>query len=470
MYFTFYFLRPTKIQNIFLRFYFDTNPYIPDVLYNFVILNLISNILYNKLQMKVFKFGGASVKDADGVRNLASIIQEYPDQLVIVVSAMGKTTNSLEVLAKNYFNENREELLVNINTLKQFHSAIIENLFNDFSEEVKLTLSSDFEQLNIRLAHPPSLDYDFEYDQIVSLGEILSTKITSAYLNYVGIKNRWIDIRTGLRTDATWREGNIDWSLSSGLIHSKFNFNENRIYVTQGFIGATVTDQTTTLGREGSDYTAAVLANMLDSDSVTIWKDVQGIMNADPHKFNVTQKLDMLSYREAVEMTYYGAKVIHPKTMKPLVEKDIPLYVRSFIQPLENGSVICRIDHVMNYVPVFISKEDLILITISPLDFSFIAEESISKIYKLFAHYRIKVNLVQQSAMNFSVAIDHPERGFDHLISDLKNKFVVHYNEGLELLTIRYYTEEVIHQMIEKRTVLVAQRTRTTARFLMKQV
>ena len=418
--------------------------------------------------MKVFKFGGASVKDAEGVKNLASIVQGYPDRLVVVISAMGKTTNALESLTKNYFNGNNEGALANLETLRQFHFKILENLFGNIVNDIGSEIKTDFDLLEIRLGHHPSLDYDFEYDQIVSLGEILSTRIVSAYLNSVGILNQWMDIRDGLRTDATWREGNIDWSLSSGLINSQFIFNISRIYLTQGFIGATVTDQTSTLGREGSDYTAAILANILNAESVTIWKDVPGIMNADPNKFDSTQKLDMLSYREAVEMTYYGAKVIHPKTMKPLVEKDIPLYVRSFIEPDEKGSVICSIDHVMNYVPVFITKEDLILITISPIDFSFIAEESISKIYKLFSQFRIKVDLVQQSAMNFSVAIDRPERGFDQLIMDLKRKFVVHYNEGLELMTIRYYNEDVIQQMTRNRTVFVAQRTRTTARFLMK--
>ncbi len=418
--------------------------------------------------MKVFKFGGASVKDAEGVRNLASIVRNYQDNLVIVVSAMGKTTNLLESLTKNYFNGNNDGLNVNLNTLKHFHFQIIEDLFGNLFIEVFQEISSIFGLIEIRFKRLPSLDYDFEYDQIVSLGELLSTKIVSAYLNFSGIHNQWMDVRQVLRTDATWREGNIDWSLSPGLVRSQFNFETNRIYLTQGFIGATITDQTTTLGREGSDYTAAVLANLLNAESVTIWKDVPGIMNADPNKFDSTQKLDMLSYREAVEMTYYGAKVIHPKTMKPLVEKDIPLYVRSFIEPDREGSVICRIDHVMNYVPVFITKEDLILITISPSDFSFIAEESISKIYKLFALHRVKVDLVQQSAMNFSVAIDRPERGFDLLIGELKKKFVVHYNEGLELMTIRYYTEDVIRQMTCDRTVFVAQRTRTTARFLMK--
>jgi len=418
--------------------------------------------------MKVFKFGGASVKDAAGVRNLASIISEFDDKLVVVVSAMGKTTNALEALTKNYFNGNSEGIVLNFNMVKQYHFEIFIDLFPDLSNAKIQEVETILEQFESRLGHPPSLDYDFEYDQIVSFGEILSTKIINIYLNSVGIANQWMDIRHGLRTDATWREGSIDWSLSSGLIRSQFTFEVDRIYVTQGFIGATLTDQTTTLGREGSDYSAAIIANILNAESVTIWKDVPGIMNADPNKFVATQKLDMLSYREAVEMTYYGAKVIHPKTMKPLVEKNIPLYVRSFIEPKKQGSVICKIDHIMNYVPVFISKEDLILVTISPIDFSFIAEESISKIYKLFAQYRIKVDLVQQSAMNFSVAFDRPERGFDQLISELKKKFVVHYNEGLELMTIRYYNDEVISQMTGTRTVFVAQKTRTTARFLMK--
>jgi aspartate kinase len=418
--------------------------------------------------MKVFKFGGASVKDAAGVRNLASIVQRYPDDLVIVVSAMGKTTNALEGLTKNYFSGNIEDIKQDISVLKQAHLEIIEKLFGEFSNTISQEISADFKSLEKRLRRSPSLDYDFEYDQIVCLGELLSTKITSAYLNFVGVTNRYKDIRLGLRTDATWREGIIDWPLSSELIQSQFNFSENRIYLTQGFIGATVTDQTTTLGREGSDFSAAIIANILNAESVTIWKDVPGIMNADPKKFESTQKLDMLSYREAVEMTYYGAKVIHPKTMKPLVEKNIPLYVRSFNEPDAQGSVICSIDHVMNYVPVFIVKEDQILITISPLDFSFMAEESMSEIYKLFAQYRMKVNLVQQSAMNFSVSIDRPERRFDHLIGDLKKNFVVHYNENLELLTIRYYNEDIIQKMTHNRSVFVAQRTRTTARFLLR--
>lgn len=418
--------------------------------------------------MKIFKFGGASVKDDIGVRNLALILNDFSEELVIVISAMGKTTNALEQLAKNYFTGNSKELLRNVDGIKKFHFELIESLFDDTAHDVSRMIRVEFKQLETHLSNPPSLDYDFEYDQIVSLGEILSTKIISSYLNTFGYTNKWIDIRSVLKTDSTWREGNVDWQLSSALAKSQFNFQQHRCFLTQGFIGATRTNQTTTLGREGSDYSAAILANILEAQSVTIWKDVPGIMNADPHRFKESQKLEMLSYREAAEMTYYGAKVIHPKTMKPLVEKEIPLYVRSFLEPQEQGSVICRIDHVMNYVPVFILKEDLILITVSATDFSFIAEESISKIYKLFAQYRIKVNLVQQSAMNFSLAIDRPERDFEIIIGDLKQNFIVHYNEGLELLTIRYYTNDVIKELTQGRVVFVAQKTRTTARFLLK--
>lgn len=419
--------------------------------------------------MKVFKFGGASVKDAEAVRNMASIIESYSGNMIIVVSAMGKTTNALEGIAKNYFAGKKKEIISQIANLKKFHLSIVRELFNQSEPNPVEVISEDFTVLQNRLLNTsPSLDFDFEYDQIVSTGEILSTKITSAYLKKAGIPHNWIDIRQCLRTDDTWREGNIDWALSFELMPGVFNFNDSPLYLTQGFIAATPFNLTTTLGREGSDYTAAIIANILDAESVTIWKDVPGIMNADPNKFEATQKLDKLSYREAVEMTYYGAKVIHPKTMKPLVEKNIPLYVRSFSHPEESGSVIYNIDHPMEYVPVFITKEDQVLITISPLDFSFIAEESIGRIYNLFSKYRIKVNLVQQSAMNFSVAIDKPERNFEKLIIDLKNNFEVHYNEGLEILTIRYYDQDTIHNMVKDRIVFVEQRTRRTARFLLK--
>ncbi len=418
--------------------------------------------------MKVFKFGGASVKDAAGVINTTSIICKEPELLIVVVSAMGKTTDALVEVTKNYFNGKIEEATQGIVSSRDYHLEIAKELFADGNEKLERSLYEEFDALLKRVNIPPSLNYDFEYDQIVSTGEMVSTEILASYLNHVGKVTKWIDAGHYIRTNDTWREGEIDWELTRKLLPQAFQFTENSVCLTQGFIGATTFNLTTTLGREGSDYTAAIIANVMEAESVTIWKDVPGIMNADPHRYDPTVKLEKLSYREAVEMTYFGAKVIHPKTMKPLVEKMIPLYVRSFIHPEEAGSIICHIDHTMEYIPVYINKEDQVLITISPKDFSFIAEESIGDIYKIFAHNRMRMNLVQQSAMNFSGAIDKPERGFEILIEELKKKFVVHYNEDLELLTIRYYNVDIIQKMTRGRKIFVEQRTRTDARFLLK--
>ena len=418
--------------------------------------------------MKVFKFGGASVKDAAGVINTASIICAETDLLIVVISAMGKTTDALVEITKNYFNGRTEEALQGITQVGNYHQNIVNELFASGNAKLEQTVREDFDALLKRVKIPPSLNYDFEYDQIVSTGEMVSTEIVAAWLNSIGKVTKWIDAGHYIRTNDTWREGEIDWELTRKLLPQAFQFNDNSVCLTQGFIGSTTFNLTTTLGREGSDYSAAVIANIMDAESVTIWKDVPGIMNADPHRYESTCKLDMISYREAVEMTYYGAKVIHPKTMKPLVEKMIPLYVKSFLHREEAGSLICHIDHPMEYIPVYIDKENQVLITISPKDFSFIAEESISGIYKFFAQNRIRMNLVQQSAMNFSVAIDKPERGFDKLIEDLKKRFVIHYNENLELLTIRHYDQDIIKKMTQNRQVFVEQRTRTAARFLLK--
>ncbi|MCX6219676.1 MAG: aspartate kinase [Bacteroidia bacterium] len=418
--------------------------------------------------MKVFKFGGASVKDAAGVINTTSIICKEPEQLIVVVSAMGKTTDALVEVTKNYFNDRIDEAVQGIISSREYHLKIANELFADGNEKLERSLYEEFDALLKRVNIPPSLNYDFEYDQIVSTGEMVSTEILASYLNHVGKITKWIDAGHYIRTNDTWREGEIDWELTRKLLPQAIQFNENSVCLTQGFIGATTFNLTTTLGREGSDYTAAVIANVMDAESVTIWKDVPGIMNADPHQYARTFKLEKLSYREAVEMTYYGAKVIHPKTMKPLVEKQIPLYVRSFLHPEEEGSMICNIDHPMEYIPVVISKGDQILITISPKDFSFIAEESIANIYRLFSKFRMKVNLVQQSAMNFSLAIDRPERDFDQMIRELSEHFVAHYNDGLELLTIRYFTPEAVAESTNGRTIFVEQRTRKIVRFLLK--
>ena len=292
--------------------------------------------------MKVFKFGGASVKDAAGVKNTASIICSEPDQLIVVVSAMGKTTDALVEVTRNYFDGKVAAASEGILRLQEYHAKIVGDLFDSPNEKLEQTLKDDFDALIKRVNIPPSLNYDFEYDQIVSTGEMVSTEIVAAYLNHVGRVTKWIDAGHYIRTNDTWREGEIDWELTRELLPQAFQFKENSVCLTQGFIGATTFNLTTTLGREGSDFTAAILANVMVAESVTIWKDVPGIMNADPHRYDSTFKLEKLSYREAVEMTYFGAKVIHPKTMKPLVEKMIPLYVRSFIHPEEAG---------VNYLP-----------------------------------------------------------------------------------------------------------------------
>jgi len=419
--------------------------------------------------MKVFKFGGASVKDAESVKNMASIIKSYSGNMIIVISAMGKTTNAFERVVKYYFEHQIKDLSTVVEEIKNYHYSIFRDLFETDSTKPLDEIENLFLALENKVFHTePSLDYDFEYDQIVSYGEILSSKIVSLYLHKIGYNHKWIDIRECLRTDNTWREGNIDWELSNQSVPKVFNPFDSLVYLTQGFIAATSFNSTTTLGREGSDYSAAVLANIMDAESLTIWKDVPGIMTADPHKFSNTQKMDKLSYREAVEMTYFGAKIIHPKTMKPLVDKNIPLYVKSFFAPEDGGSIVHNFDFIVENIPVFIVKENQVLITVSSLDLSFIAEDHIAKVYHLLSQYRIKVNIVQQSAMSLSLAIDKPERNIDKLIQVLYQNFRVRYNEGLELLTILNYNSETIGNMIKDRIVFVEQKTRRTARFLLK--
>lgn len=415
--------------------------------------------------MLVYKFGGASVKSGKGVKNLVEIVKNVNQDLVLVVSAMGKTTNSLEEVVKDYFNGD-EEWKVKLNLVKKYHFEIIEELFVKDSSVIKTELEIVFNHLEAKLQEPASLNYDFEYDQVVSYGEILSTKIVSSYLNYVGFKNKWLDVRTFFKTDNHYREAHIDWELSTKLARKVFNFNDCNAYVVQGFIGSTSENFFTTLGREGSDYTASILSYMLDAEKMVVWKDVPGILNADPRLFPSAQKLPEISYLEAIEMTYYGAQVIHPKTMKPLQNKNIPLYVKSFIEPHLDGSVIHSVDHTLQLVPVIIIKKDQVLISISPTDFSFIAEHNLSDIFALFAKYRLKVNLSQNSALSFSVCTDALEDKYLEVIEILKQNYKVLYNEKAELITIRYYTDEVITQLTAQRKILVEQKSRKTARFV----
>ncbi len=415
--------------------------------------------------MKVFKFGGASVSSADAVRNSVNILKMYPENKVLVISAMGKTTNALEIVARRYFNQDPEVWTI-FQEVKNYHDGIIAELWGEpvaLPEVEKL-----FGQISDRIKAGPSLNFDYEYDQIVAYGELISTQIISLYFNKIGLKNKWIDVRTCLKTDDQYRESTINWELSARLAKRVFTFENEDLYITQGFIGGTLTNQTTTLGREGSDYTAAILANLLDAGDVSIWKNVPGILNADPDFFSQTQKLDELSYKEAIELSYSGAKVIHPKTIKPLQNKNIPLFVKSFLEPEKPGTIIHSVEHALELVPVIIVKKNMALITLSPNDFSFISINSVSDVFSLFAKHRLRVGLIQQSALDLSLAFDEPEQGIENLIGQLQQKFEVKYNTGLDLITIRYYTPDSVAQIQNGRKVYVEQKSRRTARMLVK--
>ncbi|MDF2447636.1 MAG: aspartate kinase [Bacteroidota bacterium] len=419
--------------------------------------------------MQVFKFGGASVKDAENVKNVAEVLRQFPlSKLCVVVSAMGKTTNNLERLTKAYFykSEDAEAILEEIKT---YHFNICHELFPSPAHHIFTELENSFVEIHWIIEDDPTQGFDFEYDQIVSMGELLSTKIVSAYLNEVGIKNKWVDVRSLIQTDNTYREGKVDFPLTETLITKDVPplLKSVDIMVTQGFIGGTSENFTTTLGREGSDYTASILAYCLNAESVTIWKDVPGVLNADPKWFARTKKIDELSYHDAIELTYYGATVIHPKTIKPLQNKNIPLYVKSFLEPKSEGTIIRDGEKRLN-IPSYIFKVDQVLISIQPKDFSFIAEDNLSDIFELFSKHGIKINLMQLSAISFSVCCDSDPDKIKCLVEELQQQFKVLYNSGLELMTVRYYTQETIDSLTSNKVILVEQRSRFTVQMVMK--
>lgn len=417
--------------------------------------------------MNIYKFGGASVRDAEGVKNLFKIINTQRENLIIVVSAMGKMTDALELLCNNYFSKSGglEDALINI---KEYHLNIARNLFGDGDHDVFVRIDALFSQLQNILNSEPSLCYDYEYDRIISFGELLSTTIVSIYLEKQGRKIKFTDIRKCLKTDQNYRNANVDIELSAQLCRKVFTFQDTFMYVTQGFIAGTTTNQTTTLGREGSDYTAAILASLLDAESVTIWKDVPGIMNADPKFYENTEIIPKLSYKEAIELSHYGAKVIHPKTIKPIQNKKIPLYVKSFLNPENHGSIIRELDEKLKLPPIYINKDHQLLLTLSPRDFSFIAEEKLSRIFAVLAQYRLKLNMMQNSAIDFSFCIDNNDAVFDNFIRELKDEYEIRYNKNVRLLTIRHYNETVIAQLLGDAHPLVEQRSRLTARFVLE--
>jgi aspartate kinase len=412
--------------------------------------------------MKVFKFGGASVKDADGVRNVVSILEKYSGEMIVVVSAMGKTTDLLETLVKAHFNSWNETMEI-CREFRKFHLDVSAELFGS-EHDIPHSIPALLDQVELRLQLPPSLLYDFEYDQFICYGELISSLILSCYLEKRGHFNKWVDIRLSLRTDDNFREAAVNWKWTEMLVNNTFQFNSMQLYVTQGFIGSTVTNLTTSLGREGSDYTAAILASLLNAENVTIWKDVPGVLNADPRKFPDTVLLKELSYREAIEMTYSGANVIHPKTMKPLYNKNIPLLVRSFVHPEEPGTIIHQVDHPLELTPVFITRENQVLITFSPYDFSFVTSEDISRVFAMVSSKGLKVNLIQKSAIDLNLVADAPESGLETIMLDLRKEYEVKYNTGLTLITIRHYTNESIEKLTAGRKIYMEQYSRLTAK------
>jgi len=424
--------------------------------------------------MKVYKFGGASVKDAMAVKNVAKIVKEHAEEdLWLVVSAMGKTTNALESLLEAYRQglQNKEEIQMQI---KSYHQEILDGLFPFSGHDIFLELNKTILELKEVLETRSGEEYDKIYDTVVAFGEQLSSLIVSAYLDKESLANTWVDARSIIRTDSSYREGRVDLQKTGKLIKQKWeeiigstSMTGKGLLISQGFIGSNGKD-TITLGREGSDYTGAILAWSLGATELSIWKDVPGMLNADPKFFPDATRIPSLSYQEAIELSYYGASVIHPKTLKPLQNKGIPLYVRSFKDPHAEGTVIHHDESKDHSQPSFIFKQSQVLISIIPQDFSFIMEENMSHIFALLAKYGLKANLIQNSALSFSICIDDRGKRVEDFMDACQESYKTLYNQGLSLLTVRHYDEQILEELLKNREVLVEQRSRRTARFVLK--
>ncbi|MCE4567092.1 aspartate kinase [Maribellus sp. CM-23] len=416
--------------------------------------------------MKVFKFGGASVKSAGAVRNVCDIIQREPEQLAVVISAMGNSTNLLETLVRAYYDQSDRKWEI-AKQFKEYHMEVIEGLFGE--KGMPQGVYELFNELEHKLKTRPAYDYNFEYDQIICYGELISTRIVSDYMNAAGQPNKWMDVRSSLKTNDTYRDAKVDWEWTDELVKEDFNFSDTQVYITQGFMASTSTNMTTTLGREGSDFTAAILGSVLEAESVSIWKDVPGIMSADPKKMKDSVFISELSYKEAVEMTHSGAKVIHPKTMQPLHNKGIPLLVRSFVSPDDPGTVIHKIDHRIELPPIFILKENQVLITLSAKDFSIISINDIDRVVNFLIGKLIKVTLMQQSAIDLNIVADATDEDLEEVFGELSEHYKIRYNTGLTLVTIRHYTEDVLDWMVKEKDIYLEQHSRLTARMLIKE-
>ncbi len=422
--------------------------------------------------MKVFKFGGASVKDAAAVRNVADIISLFKgDKIGVVVSAMGKTTNALELIVDALYHREKSTFDSLVEERKSFHIDIISSLFKDVNHPIYAEITTEFELLSKMYDARIPDNYNFEYDQIVSLGEVISTKIVNAFLNECNISSRYADARLLIRTNNKYREGEVDWNKTEELFKLNFIpvFSECDVQVIQGFIGHTSEGLTSTLGREGSDYTAGIMAFCCDAESVTIWKDVPGMLNADPKWFDNTIKLNRISFHEAIELSYYGASVIHPKTLKPLQNKNIPLYVKSFIEPHASGTVIQSSTSEDHLVPSFIFKMNQVLFSFTPKDFSFIVEQNLSDIFSRLAKADAKINLMQNSALNFSILVDEEKVSIEEIQRLFEDTYNVRFNQGLELVTVRHYDQETLDRVTTDKEIILQQKTRETARLIVKQ-
>lgn len=413
--------------------------------------------------MKVFKFGGASVRDAESVKNLVEVLQTvgYEDTFM-VVSAMGKTTNALEEVVNRYF-EN-EDYLGKVIEVEQAHLAIAHNLF-DSQSSIFADIHLFFEDLKAFLRRNKSPNYDFIYDQVVCCGELISTKIVSTYLTSIGIQNTWLDVRDYLKTDSTYREGKVDWQ------ETESNFkklDKNKFYITQGFLGSDPNFFTTTLGREGSDYTAAIVAYCLDAESMTIWKDVPGVLNADPRYFDDAQLLHKISYEEAIELAYYGASVIHPKTMQPLRAKGIPFFVKSFLQPLSSGTEIRKGQALAPFVPCYIVKKDQHLLKLTTQDFSFITEDKISDLFNLLYALKIKVNLMQNSAITLSICVEDKFNNLESFVEKIQSTFKVELEKEVSLYTLRHFDEKTDYTFAKGKELL-RQTVKNTLQIIIKE-
>ena len=424
-----------------------------------------------KKTIKVFKFGGASLKDAAGIQNVGKILQRYKGEaLVIVVSAMGKTTNALEKVVDSHYKQDghAQEIL---NEIKKTHYALMESLF-DADHPVFTLVNDQFVEVDWVIEDTPQDHYDYIYDQIVGVGELVSSTIVSAYLNKIGLTTQWQDARGLLRTDETWRESQIQWDITIEQVKSTIlPLLENECFVlTQGFIGSTSENATTTLGREGSDYSGAILSYCLDAEGMYIWKDVDGVLTADPRLFDNVEKLDRLSYREAIEMTYYGATVIHPKTIKPLQNKNIPLYVKSFIHPDGQGTLISGEVEEINYPPMVMVEKNQVLLHITTRDYSFLVEHHIKDLFTVFDHYRIFVNMMQNTAISFYACVTNVPDRMTPMIQDLSEKFKIIQDDDLELITIRHAMPHVYESVTYGKRILLEERIGKTVQIVVQDV